>query len=587
VTVDLEKFGKKLAELSEYSNNKTDAVQTDSKRFDVFIEKEEEKATDIEEKMYHITIGLNEKRIENTWLPEDLIDDIYKSGEVEFIKGTHAKEVKWETADFSQCHFEWEIIVKTVLEIEKICEIFLFFEKNNKIEINLINENTITEVIKKLIDSKTDDAIVENVLSSWEKLIAVSMEKNGVVQDDENVDDLIDESVNEKSTGLNDELKISSGKVNRLIDLVGELIIANSNLDNIKMNNEIPGLDNVQQNINNISRQLRDLSLSLKMVPIGQLLGKFRRMVSDLSREFGKEIELLIEGENTEVDKNLFSVLEETLLHIIRNSIDHGIEKPEERVMNKKNKSGKIIIKAYHENEQLVLEISDDGKGLDRDRILKKGIEKKLIKQGEKYSDDEIYKLIFESGFSTSDNVNLVSGRGIGMDIVKSELLKVNGSIKIFNVKNQGVTFKIQLPLTLAIIEGFLIRIGVNFFVIPLNFILECFEINFSNLLEKKMVHNFRGKYLNIINLDDVLINIAYDDPEKNNIKQSVVIDIMDETVGIMTDEIFGNIQVVVRPVTKNINQSKLFIGSTLLGNGEVALIIDVRNLLNIINNKK
>nr|HPO50735.1 ATP-binding protein [Spirochaetota bacterium] len=219
-----------------------------------------------------------------------------------------------------------------------------------------------------------------------------------------------------KTLSIDEEIKISTKKIDWLIDLVGELIIANSNLSNIQRKLEDLDLDQIQYNINKISRQMRDTILSLKMVPIGQLLTKYFRMVRDLSKEFGKEILLNLEGENTELDKSMFDMLQEPLLHLLRNSCDHGIETPDERASQGKAREGKIVIKSYHENGQIIIEVSDDGKGLDKNRILEKAIKKGLLKENIEYADDDIYKVIFESGFSTKDNISLVSGRGVGMD---------------------------------------------------------------------------------------------------------------------------------------------------------------------------
>ena len=382
-----------------------------------------------------------------------------------------------------------------------------------------------------------------------------------------------------KTLSVDDEIKISTKKIDWLIDLVGELIIANSNLSNIQKKIEDLDLDQIQYNINKISRQIRDMILSLKMVPIGQLLTKYFRMVRDLSKECNKEISLHLEGEGTELDKSMFDTLQEPLLHLLRNSIDHGVELPDEREKKGKKREGKIIIRAFHENGQIVIEVEDDGMGLDKNRILEKALKKGLLKEKTDYSEDEIYALIFEPGFSTKETTSLVSGRGIGMDAVMNGIKKLNGSIKIKNNPGLGAKFTMQLPLTLAIIEGFLIRIGVNHFVIPLGFIAECFEVDFNLLQKKNMVYNLREEYLSILKIDNYFDNIIYEDNDSKD-KQVIVLQSSDKNkLGVLVDEIIGNIQAVIKPISRVATKSNIISGSTLLGSGEVALIVDVSNL--------
>lgn len=558
----------------------TDAdTEENSTGFGFFEDEAKNEKLSKETMYYRINFKLNEDRMECTWLPESLIDDINKIGTILHIKTVADQNVSWKDFDYTNCHFQFIIIIETNHFKEDIEDIFIFFKDNNEISIELLNKEDMTKLGEILVSqgviSHND---LDSILDTKKRIGEILEEEKKVSKDDiENALQIQDKF--KKSIKIDEEIKISTKKVDVLIDLVGELVIANSNLNNISNGDNEADLDQIQYNINKISRQMRDVILSLKMVPIGQLLTKYFRMVRDLSNEFGKEISLNIEGESTELDKSMFDVLQEPLLHLIRNAIDHGLETPEDREKIGKKREGRITISAYHENGQVVIEVRDDGRGLDQNRILSKGIEKGILKKDGKYSEEEILNVIFHPGFSTKDQTSLISGRGIGMDAVKSGIKKLNGSIKTKTIHGKGTTFIITLPLTLAIIEGFLVRVGKNYFVFPLNFIHECFEEKMEIIESKGMSYNLRGEYLSIIDLTTFFSNIEYDSSNSLR-KQIVVLEIANGSKsGILVDEIIGDIQAVIKPLAKVVNKSNIITGSTLLGSGEVALILDVANI--------
>ncbi len=532
-----------------------------------------------ENKIYRITFKLTEKRYDNTWYPDDLINDISKLGKIINISGKPSESIDWSTMNINQCYFFWIILLQSNRNLPEIKDVFLFFIEKNEINIEELSNESISLIGEILIsEGKIKKEDIENILNSRKKIGQMLIDEHKINEKD--LENALKKQDNLRhDLKIEDELKIPTKKIDIIMDLVGELIITNSNLNSIKDSIENMELEQVQNSINKISKQLHDVAFSMKMVPISQLLIKFNRMIRDLSIEFGKKINLIIEGENTELDKSLFSSLYESLLHIIRNAIDHGIEVPEERLKLGKSEAGLILIRAYEESGEIIIEISDDGKGLNKEKIFKKAIEKKILKESVIYTEDEIYNIIFESGFSTTEKANLVSGRGIGLEVVKSELKKVNGVIEIKTEKNKGTLFRIKLPLTLAIIEGFMIKSGFNHFIIPLNFILECFEINLDLLNTNDMIYNLRGKYLKIISLEEIFNNYQTNN-QSGIIKKVVVIKFNNELIGILADEILGNIQAVIKPLIKMINRNMCLIGSSILGNGEIALIIDVRNLL-------
>jgi len=570
-----------IDKLNNFGKEKESDVKNIDEKFGFFEEKKEESLKLKEKNYYRITFKIREKRYPNTWLPEGIISDLSGMGKIINIVANCDKKMSFKDMEVSQNYFGWIVLLESDIVPSQIEDVFLFFKDNkeNEIKIEVLSREDITKLGEILVsEGKIQKDDLDRAMEEKKKIGEVLVEEKKIEEKDVNSALKVQEKL-KKSLNIDEEIKISTKKIDWLIDLVGELIIANSNLSNIQRKLEDIDLDQIQYNINKISRQMRDTILSLKMVPIGQLLTKYFRMVRDLSKEFGKEILLNLEEENTELDKSMFDMLQEPLLHLLRNSCDHGIETPDEREKSGKPREGKIVIKSYHENGQIIIEVSDDGKGLDRKKILEKALKKGLLKDNVEYTDEEIYKVIFESGFSTKESISLVSGRGVGMDAVLNGIKKLNGNIKIKTESGRGTTFVIQLPLTLAIIEGFLLRVGVNHFVVPLSFLAECFEVNMEEMKTKNMVYNLRNEYLSLIKLDEFFDNIAYDD-NNTNMKQAVVLYLANGgKLGILVDEIIGNLQAVIKPLAKVINKTNIITGSTLLGSGEVALILDVANL--------
>lgn len=519
-------------------------------------DKNEEKLQ--EKELYRISMELNEKRNFGSWHPEEIIDDLKKMGNIIRVAGLPFKVINWPDDDFSQCFFRWDIFLESKEPLKKIEEVFIFFKSKNKIVIEPVSGNNEAE-------SENKSKNITKQTKAIDKGIKEEITK--------------DQSPKNMQTLVQDIVKVPIEKIDTLIDTIGELIIINSNLNNLQMKLENMELDNIWYNLNKVAGTLRENIISMKMTPVGHLFSRFHRMVRDISRKFNKDIKLIIKGENTQLDRTIFSILQDAIVHIIINAIDHGIESSEERKKLEKSQYGYITIEASEESGQIVIEIKDDGKGLDREKILKKAIEKGLLNESTVYSESEIFDVIFKPGFSTKDEVSVISGRGIGMDAVMASIKKINGSIKIVSEKGKGTQFIIKLPLTLVIIDGFLLKIGLNHFVIPLNFVLECFEVDLNKLKKNDMVYDLRGEYLSVKMLNTVLNNINYIEND-SKLKQVVVIELDNDKIGFLVDEIKGNVQVVIRPVSKIINIKNCLLGSTLLGDGEIALILDIRNLL-------
>jgi two-component system chemotaxis sensor kinase CheA len=309
------------------------------------------------------------------------------------------------------------------------------------------------------------------------------------------------------------------------------------------------------------------------MVKIGATFTRFKRVVHDVARELGKDIELRTAGEDTELDKTVVEKIGDPLMHLVRNAIDHGIDAPEVRAARGKPAQGTVTLNAYHDSGSIVIEVSDDGGGLNRDKILSKAIERGLVAVDANLSDAEIYGLIFEPGFSTADQITNLSGRGVGMDVVKRNITALRGSVGIASEPGQGTTVTVRLPLTLAIINGFQVGVGKSVFVVPLDMVDECVKFSAESHHDYT---DLRGEVLPFIRLRD-LFEVPGTPPERQNI---VVVKHAGQKFGLVVDTLMGEAQTVIKPLSKMFTQVKGISGSSILGSGDVALILDVPVLM-------
>lgn len=363
-------------------------------------------------------------------------------------------------------------------------------------------------------------------------------------------------------------IRIDAGRLDRLIDLVGELVIAQAG---ISVNDH---LSEAQGEVTRLIDEVRHSALALRMVPIGMTLRRFERVVRDVCLDLGKEVHLTITGGDAEMDKALVERISDPLLHLVRNSLDHGIESPEDRVKAGKDAQGQLRLNAYHDAGNIVIEVSDDGRGLDRDRILAKAVDRGLVPAGAALSDHEIYDLIFEPGFSTAEKISNLSGRGVGMDVVRRNVAALRGSIEVDSILGQGATIRIRLPLTLAIIDGFLVGVGGSSFIVPLDRVTECVEFPTSDRDRDHM--NLRGEVLPFIRLNQ-LFGLDSDGARRQSV---VVVEQSGQRTGLVVDALLGEFQTVIKPLGPLFTSLNCVSGSTILGNGDVALILDVGPLV-------
>jgi two-component system chemotaxis sensor kinase CheA len=368
-------------------------------------------------------------------------------------------------------------------------------------------------------------------------------------------------------------IRVDAQKLDHLITLVGELITASAGASLAARKTRNAELEERNSVLAGLVQEVRDSALQLRMVKIGGTFSKFQRVVHDVSKELGKDIGLVVSGEDTELDKTVVEKIGDPLTHLIRNSMDHGIESAEVRLSRGKPAKGTVRLNAYHDSGSIVIEVQDDGGGLPREKILKKAVERGLVEADRALSDAEVYALIFEAGFSTAEQVTNLSGRGVGMDVVKRNIEALRGSVSVDSQLGQGTSVTVRLPLTLAIIDGFQVGVGNAVFVAPLDVVDECVELPAEN------IHDYldlRGEVLPLVSLR-TLFNVTGPKSARQNI---VVVKHANQKFGLVVDTLFGEAQTVIKPLASMFGRVQGISGSSILGSGDVALILDVPALL-------
>jgi two-component system chemotaxis sensor kinase CheA len=373
-------------------------------------------------------------------------------------------------------------------------------------------------------------------------------------------------------------IRVRADKLDELINLVGELVIASAGASVIAQRGSDGDMIESASTLARLVEEVRDGALELRMVPIGDTFSRFDRLVHDLGHELGKEVDLVMTGVETELDKSMVERISDPLVHLVRNALDHGIEAPELRRQRGKPARGRLHLNAYHESGGIVIEVADDGGGLCREKILPRAIERGLVAPGSDLSDQEILRLIMEPGFSTAEQVTNVSGRGIGLEVVKRNVEALRGSVSIDSAEGEGTLIALRLPLTLAIIDGFLVRVGGSAYVVPLESVLECMELppeERARFSDTGYV-DLRGEVLPMLRLREVF-EVHGEPARRENI---VVVSCAGRRAGFVVDTLMGKSQTVIKPLGSLFERLSGISGSTILGNGEVALILDVQALV-------
>ncbi len=380
-------------------------------------------------------------------------------------------------------------------------------------------------------------------------------------------------------------IRIDADKLDELINLIGELVITGANVRQLAERNSDADLGEAVSSMSRLIEDVRDSTMNLRMVQIGETFKRYERVVRDLSRERGKDIDLVIAGGETELDKTLIEKISDPLMHLIRNAADHGIDMPDIRAGQGKPRKGVIQLNAYYETGSIVIEVIDDGNGLNREKIFQKAVERGVIQSDQKLSDDDLYQLIFEAGFSTADEITNISGRGVGMDVVRKNIEALRGSIIIESEEGTGTTMRIHLPLTLAIVDGFMVKVGDSYYVMPLDMVTECTEVDISELNAKEGGNfmNLRGEVLPFMRLREFFSEESQA-PERENI---IVLEYARTKAGLVVDKLIGEFQTVIKPLGKLFMNLQWVSGATILGTGEVALILDVPKLIQHIQSRE
>jgi two-component system chemotaxis sensor kinase CheA len=480
-----------------------------------------------------------------------------------------------EALDPFECHIGWDVHLVTEKPKAAIEDVFLFVLDEMELSIETETPEMPAAVDQAAVAQKSEEPVSSPVATPITPATpaAAATAKPASARGES--------SKNEASQGKGgaaSSIRVPAERLDELMDRVGELVIAQSRLKQVAASTTDIQVKAIAEEIERLALELRDTTMGVRMVPIASLFGRFRRLVHDLANELGKEITLTTTGEETELDKTVIERLNDPLIHLIRNSIDHGLESAQKRQETGKQPQGNIHLSARHSGDKVLISISDDGRGLDRSRIQAKAEENGLLAPGTKLSDAELFQLIFQPGFSTAQQVTNLSGRGVGMDVVKRTIEGLRGSIDIASTPGQGTTITLRLPLTLAIIDGLLVRVGAGRYVIPLSAVEECVELPpvEEQRSSGRNFLNIRGELVPFLRLREMFATQQPPDP----FQKVVIVSSGDTRVGLVVDQVIGDHQTVIKSLSKLHAKVGTFSGATILGDGTVALILEIAHLV-------
>lgn len=494
----------------------------------------------------------------------NIIEEIEQLGEVHVLP-----QYTIEPTSQKEVYKTWNIYISFNGTYQDLDTMFLFVEDEFEIvlqkvaDTNLLASNDFLEEIKRISELDPDKQLKE---------IQVYIEE---INKEENL-------LNEKSdvgyAEKSNSIRVSSNKIDRLMDLVSELLTNQASLVLHNKQHSDPKLKNLIDKSDRLLTSLRDISFEMGLVPIEAMMGRLKRLVRNSAKALGKDVEFIVSGSDTELDKSYIELLSDPFMHILRNSIDHGIENSEIRKAAGKPKKGKIELGAYYSGTDVHIKIKDDGKGLDKDAILTKAISKGIVEPEVTLSSKEILELIFVPGFSTSETVTDVSGRGVGMDVVRKNITSLNGSIELFSEKGEGTTILIKVPLTLSIVKGFLLRVGHTCFILPILSMQKCFSVPY-HILTKSFDNTLvlDDEKMPIINIREELSMHESPEPEFVDV---ITIKTHGRVIGIAIDEIIDEYQAVVKSKSSHYRNQEYLSGASILGDGTVALVLDIDKLI-------
>ncbi len=524
--------------------------------------------------------------------PIRLINTLADLGEIS-LQVDHSKLPDFREIDEEACYLSWTIKLYGDVDKEDITEIFEWVDGDCELSIEKITPTA--EGVPDKKDTKEDSDTEENQYENTVDKI-VDEQASATVDEKQSVNKNIagaaavpaqkteKKSTVKKSAG---SIRVEIDKIDSLINMVGELVITQSMLSLVGKDFTVEKLERLQQGLVQLERHSRTLQESvmrIRMLPISSVFNRFPRLVRDLSKQLGKSIELKISGENTELDKTVIEQIGDPLVHLVRNSLDHGIENPAMRVAEGKSETGLIHLNAYHKGGSIVIEISDDGAGLNPQRILEKAIERGVVAENEQLSNEQIYELIMLPGFSTAEKVTDVSGRGVGMDVVRKNIQSLGGTISIQSEFGSGSTISITLPLTLAILDGQSVSVGNENYIVPIMSIVESTQIDasfVSRVTGQGEVFRLRDEYIPVIRLATVFgVESARFQQLEHGLL--VIVENGGSKCGLFVDELLGQQQVVIKSLETNFKKMQGISGATILGDGSVAFILDIPGIVSL-----
>ena len=464
------------------------------------------------------------------------------------------------------CYLAWNLWLEGELAREQILEIFQWVEGDCDLEVKKVEEHAgepEAEVGSEVQGEGQAQTPIETSSSPIPNARGHKNERASAGQD----------------TG---SIRVSIEKIDVLINLVGELVITQSMLNRFGEDFEQPQVNELRDGLIQLTRNTRELqeaAMHIRMLPIGASFNRFPRLVRDLGNKLGKKVELSVSGENTELDKTVLEKIGDPLVHLVRNALDHGIEAPEVRKAAGKPETGLLQLCAYHQGGNIVIEVRDDGAGLNKEKILRKAQEQGLLSANDTVGEEQVQNLIFQPGFSTAEKLSDISGRGVGMDVVRKNINDLGGHVQIRSEEGKGSTLTIRLPLTLAILEGQLVRVGTETYVVPLTSIVESLQVEptrVSPIAQRIELYKLRDEYISIIRLAQAFHGHSH----ALDRGQLVVVEADNRRVGLSVDEMLGQQQVVIKSLETNFQQIKGVSGATILGDGRVALILDIPGLI-------
>lgn len=549
---------------------------------------------------WHLHLEFESHILRNGSNPLDLLEDLCKLGPCFVVPVTDGIPFLDELEP-EDCYLKWDVKLHAACDKDAIDDVFMFVQDEMKLTLSPLQEveAPAPAPLFQLLDEEpvppAETAAVapapaaeQPAAKAEPKTEAAKTEAAKAAAAVEPKAEIKREAAPAKREDAKQErgiatVRVQAERLDELMDRVGELVIAQARLTQLASSGSDLSIKMIAEEIERLASSLRDTTMGARMVPIGSLFGRFRRLVHDLSRDLSKPVEFVTSGEDTELDKTMIECLADPLVHLIRNAIDHGIEDTATRAANGKTEQGRIELAAVHSGAQVLVTVKDNGGGLNTARIRAKAEEQGLIAAGAVLTDHEIHQFLFHPGFSTAQTISALSGRGVGMDVVKRTIENMRGSIDLSTRPGQGTTVTLRLPLTLAIIEGLLIRVGEGRYIIPLPAVEECVELTAED--ERSRGRNFlnvRGNLVPFLRLRDILS--AEGTPDQH--QKTIIISTGETQVGLVADQIIGNHQTVIKSLSKLHSDVTIFSGATILGDGTAALILDVAQLVALAQSK-